>query len=252
MLLIYYSLSFFLSHSFRNGVEIVIATPGRLIDHLEGGATNLRRVTYLVLDEADRMLDMGFEPQVFFILCKENYIQYYFVWIVVLWYSCVSMSLLDDYYWSSAIFLVLAIKNVLYLSGFNNTIPIETYFALQIRTIVSQILPERQTLMWSATWPKEVCTTISTSVSLIVYVLFYAIQILISWQILNVLHTGSRNSLSKMFIYQRIPSGSLTCCEIFRHSIMLSFVLIECSTNATFAPPSKLFSHIFTCMIWYT
>jgi ATP-dependent RNA helicase DDX5/DBP2 len=72
----------------RNGVEIVIATPGRLIDHLEGGATNLRRVTYLVLDEADRMLDMGFEPQ--------------------------------------------------------------------IRKIVSQIRPDRQTLMWSATWPKEV------------------------------------------------------------------------------------------------
>lgn len=41
------------------GVEIVIATPGRLIDHLEQGNTNLRRVTYLVLDEADRMLDMG-------------------------------------------------------------------------------------------------------------------------------------------------------------------------------------------------
>ena len=37
------------------GVEIVIATPGRLIDHLEAGTTNLRRVTYLVLDEADRM-----------------------------------------------------------------------------------------------------------------------------------------------------------------------------------------------------
>ena len=32
---------------------------GRLIDHLESGITNLRRVTYLVLDEADRMLDMG-------------------------------------------------------------------------------------------------------------------------------------------------------------------------------------------------
>lgn len=47
-----------------SGVEIVIATPGRLIDMLEAGHTNLRRVTYLVLDEADRMLDMGFEPQI--------------------------------------------------------------------------------------------------------------------------------------------------------------------------------------------
>ena len=48
----------------RDGVEICIATPGRLIDMLQAGATNLRRVTYLVLDEADRMLDMGFEPQI--------------------------------------------------------------------------------------------------------------------------------------------------------------------------------------------
>lgn len=45
-------------YDLRRGVEIVIATPGRLIDHLEAGTTNLRRVTYLVLDEADRMLDM--------------------------------------------------------------------------------------------------------------------------------------------------------------------------------------------------
>ncbi|KAK9317652.1 P-loop containing nucleoside triphosphate hydrolase protein [Lipomyces starkeyi] len=70
------------------GVEICIATPGRLIDMIESGKTNLRRVTYLVLDEADRMLDMGFEPQ--------------------------------------------------------------------IRKIVDQIRPDRQTCMWSATWPKEV------------------------------------------------------------------------------------------------
>eukprot|EP00268_Persea_americana_P021922 TRINITY_DN2180_c0_g1_i10.p1 TRINITY_DN2180_c0_g1~~TRINITY_DN2180_c0_g1_i10.p1 ORF type:complete len:506 (-),score=78.75 TRINITY_DN2180_c0_g1_i10:498-2015(-) len=72
----------------QKGVEIVIATPGRLIDMLESHHTNLRRVTYLVLDEADRMLDMGFEPQ--------------------------------------------------------------------IRKIISQIRPDRQTLYWSATWPKEV------------------------------------------------------------------------------------------------
>lgn len=72
----------------ERGVEICIATPGRLIDFLEKGTTNLRRCTYLVLDEADRMLDMGFEPQ--------------------------------------------------------------------IRKIIEQIRPDRQVLMWSATWPKEV------------------------------------------------------------------------------------------------
>ncbi|CAL4058776.1 unnamed protein product, partial [Meganyctiphanes norvegica] len=59
-----------------------------LLDLLEAGKTNLRRCTYLVLDEADRMLDMGFEPQ--------------------------------------------------------------------IRKIIEQIRPDRQVLMWSATWPKEV------------------------------------------------------------------------------------------------
>lgn len=47
-----------------SGAEICIATPGRLIDFLESYKTNLHRTTYLVLDEADRMLDMGFEPQI--------------------------------------------------------------------------------------------------------------------------------------------------------------------------------------------
>lgn len=51
----------------KRGAEIVICTPGRMIDLLlanSGRVTNLKRVTYLVLDEADRMFDMGFGPQV--------------------------------------------------------------------------------------------------------------------------------------------------------------------------------------------
>lgn len=72
----------------QRGAHIAIACPGRLLDFLEMKVVNLRRVTYLVLDEADRMLDMGFEPQ--------------------------------------------------------------------IRKILSQIRPDRQTLMWSATWPRDV------------------------------------------------------------------------------------------------
>ncbi|XP_009462900.1 PREDICTED: ATP-dependent RNA helicase DDX42 [Nipponia nippon] len=48
----------------QEGAEIVVCTPGRLIDHVKKKATNLQRVTYLVFDEADRMFDMGFEYQV--------------------------------------------------------------------------------------------------------------------------------------------------------------------------------------------
>lgn len=69
----------------KNSCEIVVATPGRLLDFLSANVTNMRRCTYLVLDEADRMLDMGFEAQ--------------------------------------------------------------------IREIISQIRPDKQILMWSATWP---------------------------------------------------------------------------------------------------
>ena len=50
------------------GVSIVIATPGRLYDLIQAGVINVTSVTYLVLDEADRMLDMGFEPQIMKIL----------------------------------------------------------------------------------------------------------------------------------------------------------------------------------------
>jgi ATP-dependent RNA helicase RhlE len=47
-------------HALRQGVDILVATPGRLLDHLKQRTVNLSSVEYLVLDEADRMLDMGF------------------------------------------------------------------------------------------------------------------------------------------------------------------------------------------------
>ena len=47
----------------RKAPEVLIATPGRLLDHLDSKKTTLLRCGYLVLDEADRMLDLGFEPQ---------------------------------------------------------------------------------------------------------------------------------------------------------------------------------------------
>ncbi|EHY65974.1 ATP-dependent RNA helicase DDX17 [Nematocida ausubeli] len=72
----------------RRGAEILIATPGRLIDLYEQKAVFMSRVSFLVLDEADRMLDMGFEPQ--------------------------------------------------------------------LKKIIPETNPNKQTLMWSATWPKEV------------------------------------------------------------------------------------------------
>ena len=57
----------------KRGAEIIVCTPGRMIDMLaanNGRVTNLRRVTYVVLDEADRMFDMGFEPQVMRIIAN--------------------------------------------------------------------------------------------------------------------------------------------------------------------------------------
>jgi len=75
-------------YQLRQSPDILVATPGRLLDLLESGETNFKRTTYAVLDEADRMLDMGFR---------------------------------DD-----------------------------------LECILSYIRPDKQTLMWSATWPKEI------------------------------------------------------------------------------------------------
>jgi ATP-dependent RNA helicase RhlE len=51
-------------HALRSGVDIIIATPGRLIDHMRSPYARLNQLEHLVLDEADRMLDMGFLPEI--------------------------------------------------------------------------------------------------------------------------------------------------------------------------------------------
>lgn len=51
-------------NALRQGVSVVIATPGRLLDHIQRGTINLSKIETLILDEADRMLDMGFLPAI--------------------------------------------------------------------------------------------------------------------------------------------------------------------------------------------
>src|SRR5205823_10972564 len=51
-------------HAFRSGVDVIVGTPGRLLDHFRAPYAKLNGLQYLVLDEADRMLDMGFLPDI--------------------------------------------------------------------------------------------------------------------------------------------------------------------------------------------
>jgi ATP-dependent RNA helicase DDX5/DBP2 len=134
----------------ERGVEICIATPGRLIDFLTERKTNLRRVTYLVLDEADRMLDMGFEPQ--------------------------------------------------------------------IRKIVGQIRPDRQTLMWSATWPKEVQTLAHSFLKDYIYIKIGSQALSANenvHQIVEVVDDSQKNSRLMRHITQVSEGGAKTLvfCE---------------------------------------
>ena len=57
-------------YALRNGVQIVVGTPGRIIDHLKRGTLNLSSVKIVTLDEADRMLDMGFIDDIRYILSR--------------------------------------------------------------------------------------------------------------------------------------------------------------------------------------
>ncbi len=54
----------------RRGADIVVGTPGRVLDHLGRGTLNLNELKFVVLDEADRMLDIGFRPDIERILRK--------------------------------------------------------------------------------------------------------------------------------------------------------------------------------------
>lgn len=101
----------------QKGCDVLVATPGRLKDFIQRGEITLSRVQYLILDEADRMLDMGFEPDIRNIVQQQGI--YTPHWIFDLWVV----------YWHD-----LSAK----------------------KQKKKDLNPNRQTLMYSATFPREI------------------------------------------------------------------------------------------------
>lgn len=60
----YLTVTFFIVERMRNGIDILVGTPGRIKDHLQNGKLELTKLKHVVLDEVDQMLDMGFADQV--------------------------------------------------------------------------------------------------------------------------------------------------------------------------------------------
>lgn len=127
----------------RKGCEIVVATPGRLLDFLSANVTNMKRCTYLVLDEADRMLDMGFEAQ--------------------------------------------------------------------IREIISQIRPDKQILMWSATWPREIRQLAEDFLCDYIQVNIGSLELSANHNIKQFVHICQENEKSAKYVSRRPKSSRRVC-----------------------------------------
>ncbi|CAE8611058.1 unnamed protein product, partial [Polarella glacialis] len=153
------------SGALRRGAQVVVACPGRLNDFIQSRVANMQNVTYLVLDEADRMLDMGFEPQ--------------------------------------------------------------------IRSIIGATPPERQTLLFTATWPKEVRSLASEFLTRPIHVQTGSVDVLtvnkdITQHVMFVRDEAEKNQ-QMLSIFQTLSQGDrcLIFCEMKRSCEDLATSLMQ-------------------------